>query len=422
MKSNTYQTKLAIEGGKPVRTDPFPSVNDISGRSFDEEEIDLVVETIRSGRLNYVGGTRVEKLEQAFADYYGVKYCTASSSGTAALHIAIGAIGTEPGDEIIVPPITDIGTVIGILYQNAIPIFADVDPQTMTLSPEDVAKKITKRTRAIITVHLLGNACDMDPIIQIAKDHNIHVIEDVAQAYLTRYRGQLVGTFGTFGCFSLQQSKHMTSGDGGLTITNDEKLGQLSKMFSDKGWIRPLYKDVMFLAPNYRMSELQAAVAIAQLNKLEQEVISRQRLAHELLEMLEDTPGITTPLIRPEVQHSYWQFAILLDRNVIKESVYKFGEALQAEGIPCLPGYTREPMYMYPIFQNKRFYGNSSCPYGCELYGRDLKYEKGLCPNAERVLEDVVIIPWNSRYNLNDAEDIGSAINKVAIKFSRRTI
>ena len=409
---------LAIDGGNAIRNTPLPSVNDASGHIFNDEEINLVLETLKSGRLNYTCGNRVTTLENNFADYFEVSHCIASSSGTASIHIAVGAIGIEPGDEVIVPPITDIGTVIGILYQNATPVFADVDPETFTIDPEDVARKVTEHTRAIIPVHLLGNACEMDGILQIAREHDLVIIEDVAQAYLTQYKGKLVGTIGSLGCFSLQQSKHMTAGDGGLTITNDNELAKRCKLFSDKGWDRPLYKDVLFLAPNYRMTELQAAVAIAQLSKLKEDVNLRRRLAHELTEYLTDLPGIIPPIVRKDVSHSYWEYAILLDRKSIDIPVDIFGKALSAEGIPCLPGYTQLPMYLYPIFQNRRFYGNSVCPYGCKPYGREVFFRPGLCPNAEQILKDIIVIPWNARYSLEDVKDIGSAIRKVTHRFT----
>lgn len=411
-------SKLAIDGGNAVRNTPLPSVNDASGHDFNDEEINLVLETLKSGRLNYTCGNRVTTLENNFADYFGVNHCIASSSGTASIHIAVGAIGIEPGDEVIVPPITDIGTVIGILYQNAIPVFADVDPETFTLDPEGVSKRITEHTRAIIAVHLLGNACDMDGILQVAKEHNLFVIEDTAQAYLTQYKGKIVGTMGTLGCFSLQQSKHMTAGDGGLTITNDHELAKRCKLFSDKGWERPFYNNVLFLAPNYRMPELQAAVAIAQLNKLKDDVNLRRRLAYELTEYISDLPGVIPPVVREEVSHSYWEYAIRLDRDFIDISVYEFGDALSAEGIPCLPGYTQLPMYLYPIFQNRRFYGNSNCPHGCKPYGHDVFYTPGLCPNAEEILKNIIVFPWNAHYSLEDVKDIGTAIRKVTHRYT----
>lgn len=410
---------LAIQGGTPIRQKPLPTVMDASGHTFGIEEEKLVIETLRSGRLTYTCGTRVESLEKAFATRYGMAHCVACSSGTAAVHIALGAIGIEPGDEVIVPPITDMGSVIGILYQNAIPVFADVDPQTMTLDPESVAQKITERTRAVIPVHLLGNACEMDKIMELAAQHNLSVIEDCAQAYLTQYHGRLVGTIGVFGCFSLMQSKHLTAGDGGLTITNDPQLAHRAKLFSDKGWERPLYKDIQFLAPNYRLSELLAAVALGQLGKLDRGVQRRQELAGVLTKRLQNVPGVLPPVVRPGVEHSYWQYAIFLNRPLISASVYDFGDALKAEGIPCLPGYTRQPMYNYPVFRERRFYGHSDYPYGCSDVDRKPEYRPGLCPNTEKILQDVIVLPWNERYRPEDVEDIARGLEKVATYFSQ---
>lgn len=413
--------KLALKGGKKVRPKPLPSIKDHSGRTFGDEEIKLLEETIRSGSLNYVVGLKVKRFEESFAHLYGVNSCVASSSGTAAIHIAVGCIELEPGDEVIVPPITDIGTVIGVLYQNAVPIFADVDYRTFTLDPKDVEKRISERTRAIIPVHLLGNACDMDSIMKIAKKHNLFVIEDCAQAYFTEYGGKKVGTFGHFGCFSLQQSKHISCGDGGLTITNDRELGRKAKLFSDKGWERPDYCNWLFLAPNYRMTELQAAVGLAQLNKLKVSVNKRISTGQLLIELLEKVQGIMLPSILPNVKHTFWQFGFLLDKSIISVSVKEFGEALAAEGIPCLPGYTKLPMYLYPIFIYKNTYGKSCFPFNSPYVRQEIKYEVGLCPSAERVINDIIVVPWTERYQEQDIHDIGRAIQKVAEFYSNES-
>jgi dTDP-4-amino-4,6-dideoxygalactose transaminase len=418
MNGHTNQEILAIYGGTPIRTRPFPTVNDASGHLFSNNDLAQALETLKSGRWNYTSGTQVTSLEREFASLFGIGHCVASSSGTAALHIAFGALGIGSGDEVIVPPITDIGTVIGILYQRATPVFADIDPETFTLDPTDVARKVTGRTRGIVTVHLLGNACDMNSILQVARKHDIAVIEDCAQAYYTKYQGRLVGTFGSFGCFSLQQSKHITSGDGGLTITNNADLATSAKLFSDKGWQRPLYADVMFLAPNYRMPEISAALVLDQLSKLGEIVQRRQRLAYELNELISNIPGVLPPIVRRSTEHSYWQYAILLDRKVISTDVYRFGEAVKAEGIPCLPGYTRKPMYAYPIFCEKRFDGPNHSSSDEHSPWADVSYQDTSCPNAEQVLKDVIVFPWNEMYSMEDVQDIARALTKVTKHFS----
>jgi len=270
---------LAIDGGEPVRTTPFPP-----RQPFGDREVELVTEAIRSQNLFGPSGTMTPALERQFAERYGVAHAAASTSGTAAIHTAIGALNPDPGDEIITAPITDAGSVLPILFQNCVPVFADVD-DSYNIDPEDVAAKITPRTRAILAVHLFGNPCDVDALGEIARRHGVTVIEDCCQAHLTVTKGRLCGTLGTLGCFSFQQSKHMTCGDGGMTITDDPELGDRIERFRDKGWTRrPGARRYPFLGLNYRMTELQAAVALAQLEKVADVVARRNELGDLLTE------------------------------------------------------------------------------------------------------------------------------------------
>src|SRR5262245_12948060 len=254
----------------------LPSDQNASGRSFGEEEIALLHEVIRSGKLFSVSGTFVKALEKRFAEMLGVKYAYACSSGTAAVHTAVAAINPEPGEEIITSPITDMGAIAPILYQNAIPVFADVDPQTCNVTVETIERCLSERTRAIIVTHLFGNPCDIRGIMELAARHNIPVIEDCAQSFLAARDGRLVGTFGKAACFSLQQGKHITTGEGGLVVTNDDDMARRLFLFINKAWgygdPRP---DHYFLALNYRMSELQGAVGVAQLPKLKPGIQTR---------------------------------------------------------------------------------------------------------------------------------------------------
>ena len=223
---------LAIDGGTPYCKRPFPTVNDASGRWLGEEEKRLLCEVIDSGTLNRVGGSKVEQLETAWAGMMGVPFALAVTSGTSALHTAVAALDLEPGDEIITTPITDMGTVIAILACNLVPIFADVDPRTGIVTAETIEKQISPKTRAIIPVHLFGQPADMDPILALARQHDLKVIEDCAQAHLATYKGRPVGTLGDIGCFSYQQSKQMTTGDGGMVITGDEALAAAGRACS----------------------------------------------------------------------------------------------------------------------------------------------------------------------------------------------
>lgn len=287
---NTIATgKLAIEGGSPVRTTAFPS-----RAPFDDREIELVSQAIRSQTLFGYGGQRVGAFESGFAKLYDMRHAAASSSGTASLHVAVGVVDPEPGDEIITAPITDLGSVVPILYQTAIPIFADVD-ETYNMDPADVERKITPRTRAIMAVHLFGNPCDMDAMMDVARRHNLPLIEDASQAHLTKYKGRYVGTMGDIGCFSLQQTKHMTTGDGGMTVTNHDEWADRMHLFTDKGWTRqPGWgpRTYMFLAPNYRMTELQGAVGLAQLEKVQSVVDRRHKLGTLLSEKIRVSPAL----------------------------------------------------------------------------------------------------------------------------------
>ena len=230
--------KLAIHGGEKTIGTRLPSYLESAGRTFGAEEEALVLEALRSGCLTRNGGKMVQRLEAEFAQRLGVKHAAACSSGTASVHLAIAALNPAPGDEIIVPPITDIGSIAPILWQNAVPIFADLDPQTITLDPADVERRITPNTRAIVAVHLAGQPCALDELSAIARRHKLVLIEDCSQAYWAEYAGKLVGTLGDMACFSLQQSKHITCGEGGLFVTNNADWARRAALFADKAWPR----------------------------------------------------------------------------------------------------------------------------------------------------------------------------------------
>ncbi len=406
---------LAINGGTPVRTRPFPNAYSASGRTLGAEELALLREVIESGALNRGAGKKVAQLEEKFAEYMDVAHCTASTSGTAAIHVALGALNPEPGDEIITCPITDMGTVIPILLQNAIPVFADMDRDSRCLDPEDVERRITDRTRAIIPVHLCGNATDMDPIMQLADKHGLAVIEDSSQAYGTLYKGKRVGTIGHIGTFSLQQGKHITTGDGGLTITNDEALGERADLFANKGW--PNYgaggRDYVCFGVNYRMTELQAAVALAQLDKLDWVVKQRVKFGDMLTEKITGIPGIEPPIVREGDRHTYWFYPLLINQEILGISTDRFVEALQKEGAPASAHYIGKPIFMYDLLREKRIYGTSNYPWSLQPAGREVRYEKGETPVTEKILDDMVVISINEKMTEEDVNDIAEAIHKV---------
>ena len=216
--------RLALQGGEPVIRSPLPTVKNSTGRLIGDEERRLVLRVLESGNLAYIYGEMVEKFERRFSELLGTRHAVAVSSGTAALHTALIYRNPDPGDEILVSPITDMGSIIPVLYQQAIPVFVDIDPSNQNMDPALIEQHISPRTRGIIVTHIYGSPADMDPIMEIARKHDLFVIEDCAQAHMTEYRGRKVGSIGDMGCFSFQQSKHITTGDGGMVLPWNEGL------------------------------------------------------------------------------------------------------------------------------------------------------------------------------------------------------
>jgi len=338
-KGREFMSRLALLGGEKAKKTPFGT-----GKRFGEEELTQLREALEQETLFYWSGSKVKALNTKFAEMYGAKYCVATSSGTAALHVALGTVGVTAGDEVITSPITDMGTVIGILYQNAIPVFADLDPHTYNLDPKSVEEKISDKTKAIVVVHLAGNAADMDKIMAIARKHNIKVIEDCAQSYLCYYKGKLTGTIGDIGCFSLNNFKHISAGDGGMLLLNDEESYIKAHKFADKNYDRfsknsSAMRKIEFLAPNYRMNELTGAVGLAQLGKLKWICESRNAYGDKLSRGIKDLPGLYIPKVIDGGKSSYWFYMLRIDEKEAGVSRDEFSKALAAEGVPNTPGY-----------------------------------------------------------------------------------
>ncbi len=399
---------LAIDGGAPVRTRPFPSGSGLP--EVGEEEAQAVAAVVRSGRLWRYDGREVLNLEAEFAAIHGVpaRQVVASTSGTAAVHVAVGALDPEPGDEIIVPPITDMGTVIPVLAQNAIPVFADVHPDTYCLDPADVERRISPRTRAIIAVHLFGQPCDLPALRQIADRHGIALIEDAAQAPLADIAGRLCGTWGDFGCFSLQQSKHISSGDGGLTVVADPERAGRARLFMDKGWPREgTERTHLLLGMNYRLTELQAAVARPQLRRLAEIVERRRQVATVLDQALEGMAGLTVPHPPHGGRSAYWLYPV-----VVEGGAERFAATVRAEGIPLRAGYV-QPLYLLPSLRDRRTYGGSGFPFTAPGARPQPEFSPGLCPHAEALPDRLCLLNMRG-ITAEDAVDAGTAIAKVA--------
>ena len=401
----------------------LPSDADHTGRDLGDDEIALLRDVIESGTLNCTKGTQVKAFEREFAARHAAPHARAVTSGTAAVHTAVAAIDPEPGDEIITTPITDMGGIAPILYQQAIPIFADVDPVTLNITPEAVAARITGRTRAIIATHLFGSPCDVVGIKRIADARGIPVIEDCAQAYLAMQDGRLVGTIGAIGAFSLQQGKHMTTGEGGIVITADAQHARWMTLFSDKAWgygdPRP---DHYFLALNYRMTDLQGAVARAQLTKLDGCVLRRQKAAAHFSELIRDVPGLTLPRPLPGATHVFWKYPLIVDPAIVQGGSDALGGALKARGVFCAPRYIQKPAFECQVFTERKTYGRSQCPYSCRerAGGGTIVYDAAEYPGTMRGLEQVVVLPWSEFYTDAHVDFLATAVREAVGGLARR--
>jgi perosamine synthetase len=397
----------------------LPSDQDISGRTFGEEELALLAQTVRSGNLFSVKGTFVKTLETRFAAVLGMEHTHACASGTAGVHTAIAAINPDPGDEIVTSPITDMGAIAPILYQGAIPVFADVDPRTCNVTANTIESCLSERTRAIIVTHLFGNPCQMSEIMELARARNVPVIEDCAQAFLARYGGKFVGSIGTIGCFSLQQGKHITTGEGGLVVTHDEALARRIFLFINKGWgYGDVAPDHYFLALNYRMSELQGAVAIAQLPKLEGVVESRISMANKLTAILHGLAGIETPCVAPNSVHTYWKYCLRVDSQVVRGGAVRLAQLLSERGIASAPRYIQKPAFMCEVFQKQRTFGNSHYPF--TLARREaLNYDRSRFPGTFAALERILVLPWNERYTEEHVSYIADSLRTSVNQLTR---
>ncbi|MDT4966996.1 MAG: perosamine synthetase [Acidobacteriota bacterium] len=393
----------------------LPSDQDASGRTFDAEELALLAEVLSSGTLTSTKGNFVRDFEQSFAPMIGAQHAYACASGSAAVHTAIAAIDPNPGDEIVTTPITDMGALAPILYQSAIPVFADVDPRTYNITARTIEPCLSERTKAIIVTHLFGNPCEMSEIMELARSRRIRVIEDCAQAFLAEADGKRVGSIGDIGCFSLQQGKHITTGEGGIVTTNDEQLARRMFLFINKAWgYGDPNPDHYFLALNYRMSELQGAVAVAQLAKLEDVVERRQRAAIRLTGQLSGLrPGIETPLIHAGLEHTYWKYCLQVDPRLIKGGTNAMARLLKEKGIASAPRYIQKPAFMCEVFQQQRTFGNSRFPFTLAR-AEAVDYSRARFPGTFEALDHILVLPWNERYTDEHVDFIAASIIEAA--------
>lgn len=397
-------SKLAINGGEILRKKLFPAYKVIG-----TEEKEAAARVLESGILSrflgcwdddFYGGPEVQKLEKEWAQYFGVKHAISVNSCTSGLQCALGAAGIEPGDEVIVSPYSMVVSATMPLIYGAIPVFADVEEKYFCLDPKSVEEKITERTKAIVVVDLFGQPYNVDEINAIAKRHNLIVIEDCAQAPGAKYKDKYAGTLGDIGVFSLNYHKHIHTGEGGMVVTNDDRLAERIQLIrnhaeavvEDKG-VADLTNMLGF---NFRLTEIQAAIGREQLRKLDNLVNLRIDNCNYVASKLSELPGISSPGVRNGCKHVYYQQPFLFDEKIVGVSRDKFINAVkaelpatelrEAEGQQIGIGYNK-PLYLLPIFQKKIAIGSKGFPFVSEFYKGSVKYDKGLCPIVEELYE-----------------------------------
>lgn len=364
-------------------------------RCFGEEELTNLREVIERGELwRGTEGYFVARFEDAMAKHLGRRFVHAVNSGTSANEASVAGLGLEPGDEVIVPATAPIFVSLPVFATGCIPVFADVDPRTLIISPEGIEACISERTRAVVVVHLFGQPAPMDEILLVARKHNLKVIEDCAQAYDGYCKGKKTGTFGDVACFSLQQSKHITSGEGGFIATDDPEIYKRAVLYSNAGmaWFRygleaqkpevvngiPTRGHFAF-GHNHRMSELQGAIALAQLSKIERFNAARKRLVEIIESELGDCPGILLAHRYPETEPNYWTYPVQINPDETSLTAMEVHRFCMEEG-GTAPGYYHEVNYLEAVFQEAE--RKRQTPFGLPLPDH-VRYRLGLCPNAE---------------------------------------
>jgi dTDP-4-amino-4,6-dideoxygalactose transaminase len=422
MSNPANNEKLALFGGPKVVQRIFKRYNPIG-----VEEVQAAKQVIESGVLSkflgvwhedFYGGPKVLEFERACEAYFGVKHAVTVNSATSGLIAAVGAIGIEPGDEVIVSPWTMCASATAIIHWNAIPVFADIEPETFCLDPVSVKANITPYTKAILAVDIFGHSANMDTLMSIARKHGIKVISDTAQAPGALYRGKYAGTLADVGCYSLNYHKHIHTGEGGILVTDDDEVAERMRLIRNHAEAVVGDKGVTNLANmigyNFRLGEIECAIGIEQLKKLKKLVATRQHAAERITEGLKGLVGLRTPIIKPDCTHAYYIYPLVLDVDSLCVSRDRIWEALTAEGVEGLaPGYVN--LHLLPMYQQKMAYGSKGFPWTSDICHRDVDYRRGICPTAEEMQTNSYLgfaICLND-LNDQDADLIAAAFRKV---------
>ncbi|MGI6544808.1 MAG: DegT/DnrJ/EryC1/StrS family aminotransferase [Limnochordia bacterium] len=396
---------LAINGGRPIRTKPFPK-----WPIHDARDVAAVTAVLESGEWWF--GEKVAEFQRRFAAFHEAKYGVAVANGSVAIEVALKAAGVQPGDEVIVPPLTFVATATAVLNIGAIPVFADIEPQSLGLDPAEAAKVIGPRTKVILPVHLGGVAPNMDDILALAREHGLVVVEDAAQAHGSEWRGKRVGALGTAGTFSFQQSKNLTAGEGGIVLTNNPEVHELAYAYHNVGRkLQSAFYEHAVLGTNYRMTEMQAALLLVQMERMEEQMKRRDDNVHYLFDQVRQIEGLQPVAGSDGCTRCSWFVVRILFDPAVYSGITKprFCAALRAEGIPANESYTT-PLYALDVFKNIR----ETAPLAYEAGGRRLDYSTVRCPVAEKLGATYISFHHSAFLgDRSDMDDIAAALRKV---------